>query len=282
MRAWRAIPVGSGGTFLLPLLVGLPAATAIMLTGDTIDSAAIERIGLATKVVDDDELDGAARDFAATLASGPTKALGIMKYEMRSNLRNELDRALALELSLLDAPVEDRAEGALSFTEGARWFHRSLSAVAELAEPDAHLAGTTVAGRRRARRAVAAWWCAPLGANVTDPAAWGTGTFQRRTANCSIVDLAGGRRCRGHRRVLGRSAGTGGSPSATLRSGRRSLAVDGAVAPAASRRSRAACGRAKPSASPRCRWSPSRPPSPARRQRCPPSRCCSATTGLAR
>jgi len=118
MRARRAIPVGSGGTFLLPLLVGLPAATAIMLTGDTIDSAAIERIGLATKVVDDDELDTAARDFAAQLASGPTKALGIMKYEMRSNLRNELDRALALELSLLDTPVEDRAEGRLSFTEG--------------------------------------------------------------------------------------------------------------------------------------------------------------------
>ncbi len=118
MRARRAIPVGSGGTFLLPLLIGLPAATAIMLTGDTIDATEIERLGLATKVVDDGELEAAARDFAASLASGPTKALGIMKYELRSNLRHELDRALALELSLLDTPVEDRAEGARSFAEG--------------------------------------------------------------------------------------------------------------------------------------------------------------------
>jgi 2-(1,2-epoxy-1,2-dihydrophenyl)acetyl-CoA isomerase len=118
MRARRAIPVGSGGTFLLPLLIGLPAATAIMLTGDTIGAAEIERLGLATKVVEDEKLDEAAREFAATLASGPTKALGILKYELRSNLRVDLDKALALELSLLNSDVEDRAEGALSFAEG--------------------------------------------------------------------------------------------------------------------------------------------------------------------
>jgi 2-(1,2-epoxy-1,2-dihydrophenyl)acetyl-CoA isomerase len=117
MRARRAIPVGSGGTFLLPLLVGFSAATALMLTGDTIEAPEIERLGLATRMVDDDELDEAARDFADALAAGPTKALGIMKYELRSNLRNELDRALSLELSLLDTPVEDRAEGARSFSE---------------------------------------------------------------------------------------------------------------------------------------------------------------------
>jgi 2-(1,2-epoxy-1,2-dihydrophenyl)acetyl-CoA isomerase len=117
MRARRAIPVGSGGTFLLPLLIGLPAATALMLTGDTIEAPEIERLGLATKVVDDDELDSAARDLADALAAGPTKALGIMKYELRSNLRNDLDRALSLELSLLDTAVEDRAEGARSFAE---------------------------------------------------------------------------------------------------------------------------------------------------------------------
>jgi 2-(1,2-epoxy-1,2-dihydrophenyl)acetyl-CoA isomerase len=118
MRARRAIPVGSGGTFLLPLLIGLPAATAIMLTGDTIGAAEIERLGLATKVVEDEKLDEAAREFAATLASGPTKAIGILKYELRSNLRVDLDRALALELSLLNSDVEDRAEGARSFAEG--------------------------------------------------------------------------------------------------------------------------------------------------------------------
>jgi 2-(1,2-epoxy-1,2-dihydrophenyl)acetyl-CoA isomerase len=118
MRARRAIPVGSGGTFLLPLLIGLPAATAIMLTGDTIDAEEIERLGLATKMVQDEQLDEAAQEFARMLSSGPTKALGILKYEMRSNLRVDLDTALALELSLVDSEVEDRAEGARSFAEG--------------------------------------------------------------------------------------------------------------------------------------------------------------------
>jgi 2-(1,2-epoxy-1,2-dihydrophenyl)acetyl-CoA isomerase len=118
LRARRAISVGSGGTFLLPLLVGLATATAIMLTGDTIDAAQIERYGLATQVVEDDELDTAAAEFAARMAAGPTKALGQMKYEMRSNLRTDLDRALALELSLLGTVFEDRAEGNASFAEG--------------------------------------------------------------------------------------------------------------------------------------------------------------------
>jgi crotonobetainyl-CoA:carnitine CoA-transferase CaiB-like acyl-CoA transferase len=65
--------------------------------------------------------------------------------------------------------------------------------VAELSEPDAPLAGTTIAAGEGLVAAVAAWWCASLGAKVvvTDPAAWATGTFQRRTANCSIVDPAG-------------------------------------------------------------------------------------------
>jgi 2-(1,2-epoxy-1,2-dihydrophenyl)acetyl-CoA isomerase len=118
MRAKRAIGVGSGGTFLLPLMIGLPAATALMLTGDTIDASTIEQLGLANKVVEDDKLDEAAREFAAGIASGPTKALGIMKQEMRKNLRHALDDALALELSLLGTEVEDRAEGARSFAEG--------------------------------------------------------------------------------------------------------------------------------------------------------------------
>jgi 2-(1,2-epoxy-1,2-dihydrophenyl)acetyl-CoA isomerase len=118
IRARRAVAVGSGGTFLLPLMIGLPAATALMLTGDTIASEEIQRLGLASSLVDDDELDDAVSRFAGRLAEGPTKAMGILKYEMRRSLGGRLDEALDLELSLLEEPVEDRLEGRRSFIEG--------------------------------------------------------------------------------------------------------------------------------------------------------------------
>jgi 2-(1,2-epoxy-1,2-dihydrophenyl)acetyl-CoA isomerase len=101
-------------------MIGFPAANALMLTGDTIEINEIERLGLAYRVVEPEKLDTEALQFAAAMASGPTKALGIMKYELRKNLRQALDDALALELQYLgsDVVVEDRAEGARSFAEG--------------------------------------------------------------------------------------------------------------------------------------------------------------------
>ena len=45
IRARRAIPVGTGGTWLLPRMVGLPAASQMMLTGDVIDGEEMYRLG---------------------------------------------------------------------------------------------------------------------------------------------------------------------------------------------------------------------------------------------
>ena len=118
IRAARAIPVGSGGTYLLPRVVGLPAATEIMLTGKTLDSSDIARVGLATELVDDEALETTVADLALRLSRAPTKAIGQMKYELRKNIDQDLNRALELELELLDAPVDDRLEGRASFAEG--------------------------------------------------------------------------------------------------------------------------------------------------------------------
>jgi 2-(1,2-epoxy-1,2-dihydrophenyl)acetyl-CoA isomerase len=117
IRARRAVPVGSGGTFLLPLLVGLPTATRIMLTGGTIDAAEANLLGLATKIVAPDELGEAASTLAEELAAAPTKALGILKTQMRQSVTATFDEALATEIAYLDEPVEDRKEGIASFAE---------------------------------------------------------------------------------------------------------------------------------------------------------------------
>jgi 2-(1,2-epoxy-1,2-dihydrophenyl)acetyl-CoA isomerase len=121
IRVRRAVPIGSGGTFLLPRLIGLSAATRIILTGDTITADDMVRLGLTAEVTDPDVFEEAVRSFAIRMAHAPTKAIGVMKTEMRRNLSaSSFDDALDFEMSLLDTPVEDRAEGARSFAEGRR------------------------------------------------------------------------------------------------------------------------------------------------------------------
>lgn len=119
IRVRRAIPIGSGGTFLLPRLIGLSAATRIILTGDTMNADDMVRVGLASEVTEANVFEEAVRSFASRMAQAPTKAIGVMKMEMRRNLSaGTFDDALDFEMSLLDTPVEDRAEGARSFAEG--------------------------------------------------------------------------------------------------------------------------------------------------------------------
>ena len=118
IRIRRALPVGSGGTWLLPRLIGLSAATRLMLTGDTIGADEMERYELAAERVADADLETAAQRFAARLAQGPTKAIGMLKRQMRRGLASDFETALELEMEWLDAPVEDREEGLKSFLEG--------------------------------------------------------------------------------------------------------------------------------------------------------------------
>ena len=117
IRARRAIPVGTGGTWLLPRMVGLPRASRLMLTGDVIDGEEMHRLGLAMEVVDDADLDERAWAFARRMAKAPTKAVGLMKQELRHNLQVGFEQALEYEMELHDTTVEDRAEGRQSFIE---------------------------------------------------------------------------------------------------------------------------------------------------------------------
>jgi 2-(1,2-epoxy-1,2-dihydrophenyl)acetyl-CoA isomerase len=118
LRARRAIPVGSGATYLLARAVGLAAATRILLTGEEVPAVELDRLGVTCELVEPDDLRDAAAARARQLAEGPTKAFGILKRELRTNLgARSLDEALELELSLLDEPVEDTQEGFRAFAE---------------------------------------------------------------------------------------------------------------------------------------------------------------------
>src|SRR6478752_6184713 len=76
-----------GGTFVLRQLVGLSKAYELTLTGDLVDAAEAERIGLVSKVVPGDRLLEEARAMARKLASGPPLAQRAIKRSMQKGFQ---------------------------------------------------------------------------------------------------------------------------------------------------------------------------------------------------
>ncbi|HEY3241523.1 MAG TPA: enoyl-CoA hydratase/isomerase family protein [Acidimicrobiia bacterium] len=64
-----------GGLYWLPRLVGVAKAKELVWTGETIDADEAHRIGLANRVVRDDELETAVATLAETLAAQPPIAV---------------------------------------------------------------------------------------------------------------------------------------------------------------------------------------------------------------
>jgi 2-(1,2-epoxy-1,2-dihydrophenyl)acetyl-CoA isomerase len=109
----------SGGTWLLPRLVGSARAMGLALLGEKLPAEDAERWGLIWKAVDDDQLAVASQALAARLARGPTKGYGLLKRAMYASPTNSLDAQLDLERDLQrDAGrSEDYREGVRAFKE---------------------------------------------------------------------------------------------------------------------------------------------------------------------
>jgi 2-(1,2-epoxy-1,2-dihydrophenyl)acetyl-CoA isomerase len=112
--------VDAGGAYLLPRLVGLPRAKAMVLLGEGATGAEAVRDGLAYRLVDDpDALLAEARALAARLAAGPTRALGLSKRLLNASFETDLARALEAEAwaQSLATTTADLAEGMAAFRE---------------------------------------------------------------------------------------------------------------------------------------------------------------------
>jgi enoyl-CoA hydratase/carnithine racemase len=109
-----------GAAYLLPRVVGLSRATALLMLGDTIDADTADRYGLVSQLVDDDQLDGAVAALADRLSSGPSLALA----QTKSLLTRELDMSLsaAMELDAMTQALlmttDDHAEFHTAFNAG--------------------------------------------------------------------------------------------------------------------------------------------------------------------
>jgi enoyl-CoA hydratase len=70
---------GGGHTWMLRRIAGPQAAMATVIFGEILDGAEAERIGLAWKCVDDDQLMTYVHDMAARAASRPRELLKVTK-----------------------------------------------------------------------------------------------------------------------------------------------------------------------------------------------------------
>ncbi|ADL01332.1 enoyl-CoA hydratase/isomerase family protein [Brevundimonas subvibrioides] len=86
-----------GATWLLPRLVGFRQAQRLALTGERIDATEAERIGLITRVIDDDALQAEALAVATTLAQGPRLAFARTRALLHQSLSNGLETQLERE-----------------------------------------------------------------------------------------------------------------------------------------------------------------------------------------
>jgi 2-(1,2-epoxy-1,2-dihydrophenyl)acetyl-CoA isomerase len=87
----------SGGTYMLPRLVGWQKASAIMMLGDKIPAPQAEQMGMIYKVFPDDDFINESKKMAATLAQLPTKGLAYTKHTLNHSMTNNLEQQLMLE-----------------------------------------------------------------------------------------------------------------------------------------------------------------------------------------
>jgi enoyl-CoA hydratase/carnithine racemase len=111
-----------GSAWLLPRLVGLGRATEILMFGDPVPAEQALAIGLANRVVEADELDGATAELARRLADGPTLAYAATKLLV--SREQDMDLAAAIEFEAMTQALlmttKDHAEFHAAFNEGRR------------------------------------------------------------------------------------------------------------------------------------------------------------------
>lgn len=87
-----------GLTYFLPRIVGLGIAAELMYTGSFIDAERAERVGLVSKAVDDDALEGAAADYIDAMLRTAPMGLRMTKETLsRSLVVDDLRAVIDLE-----------------------------------------------------------------------------------------------------------------------------------------------------------------------------------------
>jgi len=107
----------TGGTFVLPRLVGRARAMGLAMLGDKLSARQAQDWGLIWQCVADDAFDATLDKLAAHFAAAPTRGLASTKQALQASLHNDLSAQLDLERDLMRelGRSADYAEGVAAF-----------------------------------------------------------------------------------------------------------------------------------------------------------------------
>lgn len=109
----------SGGTYMLPRLIGWQKATALMMLGERISAEEAERIGMIYKVFPEESFAENAMNIAKFLAELPTRGLAYTKQVLNSSCFTTFDEQIEDEniFQQRAALTQDYKEGVKAFME---------------------------------------------------------------------------------------------------------------------------------------------------------------------
>jgi len=109
----------SGGSWMLPRLIGRARALAITLLGEKIPAEKAQQWGMIWQCVDDDALMAQAEKLARFMASQPTRGYGLIKRAINLSANNSFDQQLDVERDLqrLAGRSDDYREGVDAFMQ---------------------------------------------------------------------------------------------------------------------------------------------------------------------
>ena len=115
----RGLAIESGGSWLLPRLIGLHQAKELAFFGEALTGREAANLRLINKAVPAEELDANVCDWARRLADGPALALSLTKRLLNQSIEGSMEGALENEgrCSYIAASDDDCAEGVRAFLE---------------------------------------------------------------------------------------------------------------------------------------------------------------------
>lgn len=114
------LSIDDGTSYHLPKIVGLGKAKELVFKGETLGADKAHELGLVQQVYPTAEFEERCEEFIQDIATGPTKAIGLMKQLLNRSAEKSFEQALEDELTAQEIALasRDHREGIEAFLQG--------------------------------------------------------------------------------------------------------------------------------------------------------------------